>query len=73
MSEPQHRWWSTERQEWIYHSDVAEAMARKFHEAYERLAPAYGYTTREDTREFDPTSPNGRLMIAVCGELLKER
>jgi hypothetical protein len=47
-----------------------EDMARKFHEAYERLAPVYGYETRHDTRAFDPASPNGRLMIAVCSELL---
>ena len=47
-------------------------LARKFHETYERLAPKFGYVTRKETREFDPTSPNGRLMIAVCGELLNE-
>lgn len=46
-----------------------EALARRFHEAYERLAKAHGYTTREETREFDPTSPNGQLMMAVCKEL----
>src|SRR5690606_8842693 len=45
------------------------ALAKRFHEAYERLAPAFGYKTREDTREFDPNSSNGRLMIAVCSEL----
>lgn len=44
-------------------------LARKFHEAYERLAPLYGYETRQETREFDPTSNNGRLMIAVCAEV----
>jgi hypothetical protein len=27
--------------------DVAETVARLFHEHYERLAPEYGYTTRE--------------------------
>ena len=41
-----------------------------FHEAYERLAPHHGYETRIDTRNFDPTSPNGRLMIAVCAEII---
>ena len=45
-------------------------LAREFHDAYERLAPAYGYTTRQDTREFDPDSPNGKLMTAVCSEVL---
>lgn len=49
----------------------AEALARRFHETYERLAPQYGYTTREETREWDPHSPNGRLMIATCKEVLQ--
>ena len=39
------------------------------HETYERLAPEYGYETRADTRTFNASSPNGKLMIAVCGEL----
>lgn len=50
-------------------TDRAELIARKFHEVYERLAPSFGYETRQETRRFDPTTPNGRLMIAVCGEL----
>jgi len=45
-------------------------LAEKFHEAYERLAPEYGYETRPETKQFDPESPNGKLMIAVCDELL---
>lgn len=49
---------------------AAETMARNFHATYERLAPQFGYTTRPETREFDPASPNGRLMIAVCAEIL---
>jgi hypothetical protein len=48
----------------------AEAVARAFHEAYERLAPSFGYETRKETRAFDPTTPNGRLMIAVAAEVL---
>ncbi len=44
----------------------AEALAREFHETYERFAPAYGYVTRPETRTFDPESTNGKLMIAVC-------
>ena len=44
-----------------------EALAVLFHETYERLAPQFGYETRTETRQFDPTSQNGRLMIAVCG------
>jgi uncharacterized protein YjiS (DUF1127 family) len=49
--------------------DHAEKLARKFHDTYERLAPNFGYETRDDTKAFDPTTPNGKLMIAVCGEL----
>jgi hypothetical protein len=48
---------------------AAEALARRFHELYEELAPQFGYATREDTRAFDPESANGRLMIAVCSRL----
>lgn len=48
---------------------MSERLARLFHEAYERLAPEFGYETREETRDFDPKSPNGQLMIAVCGEV----
>lgn len=66
------RWWSTEQQRWVYPSADAEALARKFHETYERLAPLYGYETRAETREFNVNSPNGRLMLAVCAELLDE-
>lgn len=47
----------------------AEALARKFHDVYERLAPSFGYETRSETREFDPSSANGRLMAAVCSEV----
>lgn len=46
-----------------------EDKARKFHEAYERLAPQFGYQTRPDTKDFDPKSPNGQLMIAVMKEI----
>ena len=45
---------------------MSEDIARQFHLCYERLAPDYGYETREDTKEFDPDTPNGQLMIAVC-------
>lgn len=47
-----------------------EQIAREFHEAYELLAPKYGYETREDTRRFNPDSSNGKLMIAVCQKVL---
>jgi hypothetical protein len=47
----------------------ALALAIRFHEAYERLAHSFGYETRPDTRAFDPTSKNGKLMVAVCAEI----
>jgi len=43
--------------------------AKRFHDEYERLAPEYGYITREDTKQFDPASPNGKLMMAVIESL----
>jgi hypothetical protein len=46
-------------------------MAVLFHEVYERLAPQFGYETRPETRQFDPQSKNGRLMVAVCAEILQ--
>ena len=52
-------------------SHKAEEAARLFHETYERLAPDYGYETKEETKEFNPNSPNGRLMIAVCGKVVE--
>jgi len=45
-------------------------LAILFHETYERLASSFGYETRDDTKKFDETSKNGRLMVAVCGEIL---
>jgi len=48
-------------------------MAVFFHETYERLAPSFGYATREDTKQFDPSSNNGRLMQAVCAAWLEQR
>ena len=51
---------------------MSEQMARRFHEAYERLAPEFGYETRVGTRTFDPESANGKLMAAVCAEVMGE-
>ena len=48
---------------------MSEELAREFHETYERLAPSFKYETRPDTREFDPESRNGRLMIEVCSQV----
>ena len=48
----------------------AEALARKIHKYCEGLAHVFGYQTRKDTRNFDPDSKNGKLMIAVCEKIL---
>jgi hypothetical protein len=50
----------------------AETLARYFHETYERLAPVYGYTTRQATAVPWEQVPerNKRLMIAVSEEVL---
>ena len=49
-----------------------ESVAKLFHEAYERLAPHFGYETRDATRvpwsEVPPD--NKHLMIAVAAEVL---
>lgn len=49
-----------------------EALAVMFHDAYEFLAPAHGYQTREDTRQFDPESKNGKLMVATAKIILTQ-
>ncbi|WIG59168.1 MAG: hypothetical protein OJF49_001915 [Ktedonobacterales bacterium] len=50
----------------------AESVAKFFHEAYERLAPAFGYKTRDETRVPWENVPerNKRLMIAATAEVL---
>lgn len=50
----------------------AESVAKLFHETYERLAPHFGYDTREATRVPWEQVPerNKRLMIATTAELL---
>lgn len=47
-----------------------EMLARYFHRTYEQLAPSFGYETRTETRDFDPNTPNGRLMTAVAAKAL---
>ena len=49
---------------------VAVNLAYKFHRYYEELAPEFGYETKEDTKEFDAQSKNGKLMVAVCERIL---
>lgn len=49
-----------------------EALAQRFHETYERLAPSFGYETRKASAVAWNEVPenNRKLMIAVCAELL---
>jgi hypothetical protein len=50
----------------------AEKMAQKFHEAYERLAPQFGYQTRTESAVPWEEVPeqNRKLMTAVCAEVM---
>ena len=52
---------------------TAERIAAAFHEAYERLAPAHGYQTREaSAKPWDQVpEQNRQLMVAVVAELLE--
>ena len=56
-------------------SSSPEDIARRFHDAYERLAPQFGYSTRpESRREWDELPQNLRdLMIAVVRNVLIEQ
>lgn len=52
--------------------DMAEEVAKFFHEAYEKLAPDHGYETRQDSRTDWSQVPeaNRELMIATAYALL---
>ena len=50
---------------------TALELAILFHEIYERLAPQLNYETRCDSHQFDAATPNGRLMVATCKEVLR--
>lgn len=52
----------------------AEALAQAFHENYERLAPSFGYETRNDSAVewADVPEPNKSLMIAVAAALIEQ-
>ncbi len=54
---------------------LSEPIAKAFHEAYERLAPAFGYKTREASAvEWkDVPWPNRNLMISTVQTLLDQR
>ena len=47
-------------------------LAKDFHNWYEELASGFGYKTRNDTKELDFESPNGKLMLAVCERILEK-
>jgi hypothetical protein len=53
---------------------TAEQIARAFHETYERLAPDFGYKTREASAKpwSEVPQQNKSLMIAVVGTLISE-
>lgn len=53
--------------------DEADALAKRFHETYERLAPDFGYETRKDSAVPWENVPekNKALMRAVCAELIR--
>lgn len=50
----------------------AEELARMFHEAYEKLAPNFGYKTREASAKPWSEVPenNKKLMIATASSVL---
>jgi len=52
--------------------DIAHGIAKAFHESYERQAPAYRYTTREESAVAweDVPEKNKLLMVAVVADLL---
>ena len=52
---------------------TAEQLAQRFHETYERLAPDFGYKTREASAKPWAEVPenNRNLMVAVCKEILE--
>lgn len=52
--------------------DVCDVLASRFHEAYERLAPSFGYETRTESAKPWGQVPenNRRLMCACAGEVV---
>ena len=51
----------------------ASNLAQTFHETYERLAPDFGYRTREASAKpwDDVPEQNRALMIATCAEIIQ--
>lgn len=54
------------------HESAAEYLARQFHEAYENMAPGYGYEIRKETAKLwaDVPENNKLLMVAVVKEVM---
>src|SRR5580698_3003320 len=55
-------------------SRIAESVAQRFHEAYEALAPEFGYRTREESARpwAEVPEQNRRLMVATVRKLLDD-
>lgn len=55
-------------------SSAEETIARRFHEAYERLAPRHGYVTRRESSVpwEDVPAQNKELMVDVISSLLEQ-
>jgi hypothetical protein len=54
---------------------LVEALARRFHDTYERLAPEHGWQTQESTRAKpwqDVPRHNRELMLATIAALLDD-
>jgi hypothetical protein len=53
---------------------TAELLARTFHNAYERLAPSFGYQTRDDSRQSWEEVPeqNRKLMVATAEAVIAQ-
>ena len=51
----------------------AEQLAKLFHETYERLAPMFGYETRDESAKpwSEVPKANRALMIATCAHILE--
>jgi len=52
----------------------AEALAERFHEAYEQLAPYHGHKTNKETAVPWKDMPHNhkQLMVHVCAKLLRQ-
>lgn len=55
--------------------ETAERIAEAFHNAYERLAPAHGYQTREASAKpwREVPESNRKLMVATVQQLLDQK